>query len=57
MLWTALKTRVVAEPNELIPEETAYIDSLKPTAFNVKVGALVAADAVVVRLIWFSPKL
>ena len=57
MLWTALEARVAAEPIELIPEEAAYIDSLKPTSFSVKAGALVAADAVVVLLIWFTPKL
>lgn len=57
MLWTALEARVEAEQVQLIPEEMAYIDSLKPTSFNVKAGALVAADAVVVLLIWFTPKL
>jgi len=57
MLWTALEARVAAEPNELITEEVAYIDSLKPTAFSVKAGALLTADVVIVLLIWFIPKL
>ncbi len=56
-LWTALEARVAAAPGEFIPQEVAYIDSLKPTPFGIKAGALVAADLLVVLVIWFSPKL
>jgi hypothetical protein len=56
-LWIALEARFVAAPNEFIPEEMAYIDSLEPTPFAVKAGALVAADVLIVLVIWFSPKL
>ena len=56
-LWTALEARVAAAPAEFIPQEVAYIDSLEPTPFPIKAGALVAADVLVVLVIWFSPKM
>ncbi|HLE90659.1 MAG TPA: hypothetical protein VI753_05875 [Anaerolineales bacterium] len=56
-LWTALEARLAAAPGEFIPEEVAYMDSLKPTPFPVKAGAIVAADALVILVIWFSPKI
>ena len=56
-LWTALEARVAAAPGEFIPEEVAYIDSLEPTPFPVKAGAIVAADVLVILVIWFSPKI
>ena len=56
-LWTALEARVAAAPAEFIPQEVAYIDSLEPTPFPIKAGALVAADLLVVLVIWFSPKM
>jgi hypothetical protein len=56
-LWTALEARIAAAPAEFIPQEVAYIDSLEPTPFPIKAGALVAADVLVVLVIWFSPKL
>lgn len=56
-LWTALEARVVAAPGEFIPEEVAYIDSLKPTPFAIKAGAIVAADVLVILIIGFLPKL
>ncbi len=56
-LWTALEARVAAAPGEFIPEEVAYIDSLQPTAFPIKAGAIIAADMLVVLVIWFSPKI
>lgn len=55
-LWTALEARVSASPGEFLPEEVAYIDSLKPTPFPIKAGALVAANVIVIFVIWFSPK-
>lgn len=57
LLWTTLEAQVAAAPGDFIPEEVAYIDSLEPTPFPVKAGALVAADLLVVLVIWFSPKL
>jgi hypothetical protein len=56
-LWTAMEARVADAPDEFIPEEVAYVDSLKPTSFAVKAGAIVSADVLVILLIWFSPKL
>jgi len=55
-LWNALEARVAIAPSEFLPEEVAYIDSLEPTPFPIKAGALVAADVVVILVIWFSPK-
>jgi len=54
-LWTALEARLAAAPGEFIPEEVAYIDSLEPTPFPVKAGAIVAADVLMILVIWFSP--
>ena len=56
-LWTALEARVAAAPTDFIPEEAAYIDSLKPTPFGIKAGAIVVADVLVILVIWFSPKI
>jgi len=56
-LWAVLEARVAAAPGEFIPEEVAYIDSLEPTPFVVKGGALIAANVVVILVIWFSPKI
>ena len=56
-LWIALEARVSAAPGEFIPEEMAYIDSLEPTPFSIKAGAIIAADMLVVLVIWFSPKI
>ena len=56
-LWTALKARVAAEPSEFIPEEVTYIDSLRPTPFPIKAGAIVVADVLAILVIWFSPKM
>ena len=56
-LWAALEARVAAAPGEFIPEEVAYIDSLKPTSFGIKGGAILTADVLVILVIWFSPKL
>jgi hypothetical protein len=56
-LWTALEARVAAAPNQFIPEEIQYLDSLKPTAFVIKGGALVAADLLVIFVTWLSPRL
>ena len=56
-LWTALEAQVAAAPAEFMPEEVTYIDSLKPTPFPIKAGAIVVADVLVILVIWFSPKI
>jgi uncharacterized membrane protein len=56
-LWTVLEARVAAAPGEFIPEEVMYIDSLKPTSFAIKAGAIVTADALVILVIWYMPKI
>ncbi|HSB03082.1 MAG TPA: hypothetical protein VLE49_20700 [Anaerolineales bacterium] len=56
-LWTALEARLAAAPTEFIPEEVAYIDSLQPTPFVIKAGAIVAADILVILTIWFMQKI
>jgi hypothetical protein len=56
-LWTALEARISAEPGSFIPEEVAYIDSLEPTPFAIKAGAIVAADIMVILVVWFGSKL
>ena len=56
-LWAALEARLAAAPSEFMPEEVAYMDSLKPTSFAIKAGAIVAADVLVILVIWFSPKI
>jgi len=55
-LWGALEARITTVPNEFFPEEIAYIDSLKPTPFPIKAGALIVADVIVILVIWFIPK-
>jgi hypothetical protein len=54
-LWAALRARVASSPGDFLPEETAYIDSLEPTPFPIKAGAIVAADAIVILIIWIFP--
>jgi hypothetical protein len=56
-LWTAIESRVAADPASFTPEETAYLDSLKPTKFSTKAGAILLADVFVIAAIWASPKL
>ena len=56
-LWRVLEAQVVARPDEYIPEEVQYIDSLKPTEFGIKAGALLTADLLVILMIWFSTKI
>lgn len=55
-LWTALEARVAAAPGQFLPEETQYLDSLKPTSFVIKGGALAVADLLVVLVTWASPR-
>ena len=55
-LWTALEARVAAAPSQFMPEEIDYLNSLKPTSFVIKGGALVIADLLVILVTWMSPK-
>ena len=57
LLWNALETRVSSEAGQYLPEEIAYLDSLKPTPFPIKASALAIADLVVVGAIWVAPAL
>ncbi len=54
-LWEALHARVVAEEQQFLPEERAYIASLKPTPMGWKFVALLAADLIVIMTIWVKP--
>ena len=56
MLWNALEARVQAEPAQYMPEEVAYLKSLKPTSFNIKGGMLLLANLMVIAAIWINPK-
>jgi hypothetical protein len=56
-LWNALEVRISSEADQYLPEEIAYVDALKPTAFPIKAGALAIADLVVVGAIWAVPVL
>jgi len=55
-LWTALEAHVAAAPSQFLPEEVTYLDTLKPTSFAIKGGALVVADLIVIIITWMSPK-
>ena len=56
LLWNALEARVAAAPAQFTAEEVDYLDSLKPTVFALKAGALVFADLLVIAITWMSPK-
>jgi len=56
-LWEAIESRVQAAPTQYTKEEISYLQSLKPTAFPIKAGALVAADILVILVTWFTPGL
>ena len=55
LLWNALEASINPETEHYLPEEIAYINSLKPTPFPIKAGALVLADLVVVGAILVVP--
>ena len=57
LLWNALEARVNSSPAQFMPEEITYFDSLKPTSFLIKAGALVLADLLVILVTWTSPKI
>ena len=56
LLWNALEAHVTAAPTQFLPEEVDYLQSLKPTPFVIKAGALVFADLLVIVVTWMSPK-
>ena len=55
-LWTVLEAHVVAEPSQFTAEEITYLDSLKPTSFVIKGGALAFANLLVILVTWISPR-
>jgi hypothetical protein len=55
-LYAALEYHATATPADFTPADIAYLDSLKPSPFGVKAGALILADALLIAVIWFSPK-
>jgi hypothetical protein len=56
-LWKAIESRVTTSPNQFTPAETDYLQSLKPSPFYIKAGALVFADLLVIVITWVSPTL
>lgn len=57
LLWHALEARVASVPGQFTPEEVEYLESLKPTAFVIKAGALIVADLLVIAITWMSPRM
>ena len=57
LLWDAIEAKVAAAPAEFTPQEIGYLQSLKPTSFLIKGGALVFADLLVIVVTWVSPKM
>ena len=57
LLWNALEARVAAAPDQFTLEEVGYLESLKPTPFFIKAGALVIADLLVIAITWMSPRM
>lgn len=56
-LWNALEARVAAAPGQFTLEEVNYLNSLKPTRFVIKAGALVIVDLLVIAITWVSPRM
>ena len=54
-LFAALESRVMSAPAEFTTQEIEYLQSLKPTRFGIKAGALILADVLIVIAIWISP--
>ena len=54
-LYAALESLIQAAPTGFTPQEIEYFDSLKPTSFGIKTGALVLADIFVILVIWINP--
>jgi hypothetical protein len=56
-LYAAIEYHLIATPADFTPADIAYLDSLKPTSFATKAGALVLVDALLTAVVWFSPKI
>jgi hypothetical protein len=56
LLWNAIRSRVLENPDQFTPAEIAYLDSLEPLSFLRKAAALVFVDALVIAVTWLSPK-
>ena len=54
-LYAALESRVMSAPADFTAQEIEYLESLKPTTFGIKAGALVLADVLVIVAIWINP--
>jgi hypothetical protein len=57
LLWNALEARVAAAPGQFTLEEVNYLNSLKPTRFVIKAGALVIVDLLVIAITWITPRM
>jgi len=55
-LFGAIESRVMAAPTDFTPQELAYLDTLEPTSFSIKIGALILAAILVVAVIWINPR-
>ena len=56
-LWQAIESRITAAPDQFTAQEIAYIQTLKPSSFIIKAGALLCADLLVILITWVSPTL
>ena len=54
-LYAAIQYHVTNTPADFTPADKAYIESLKPTAFPIKAGALILADLLIIVIVWFGP--
>ena len=54
-MYAAIQYHVAAAPADFTPADIAYLDSLKPTPFSTKAGALILADVLLIVAVWFSP--
>jgi hypothetical protein len=55
-LYAAIQYHATTTPADFTPADMAYLDSLKPTSFIIKAGALILADVLLIAVVWFSPK-
>jgi hypothetical protein len=55
-LYAALESRVMTTPAEFTMQEIEYLESLKPTNFGIKAGALVLAELLAIIVIWVNPQ-
>jgi hypothetical protein len=55
-LFSAIESRFMLMSDEFTTQELEYIDTLKPTSYWLKIGALVLADMFVIAVIWINPR-